>query len=389
MGRLRTALAVLTVMLSAGMGFADDDAPRLTGALSIRDDGGAVKVDVPLSSAVPWKVWVAGEPPRLVLEISGVDLGEMPVSRSQSISEITAERHSPEVSRIIVFLREPLMVDTAEMITIEDGSSRLELSLAPASAAEFLDLAKPLDVAVEPPIKARPVVMIDPGHGGRDPGADAGELNEADLMLEFALKLRDELEATTAFDVVLTRETDIFVPLDERLSRARAAKADVFLSLHADRLAADFGRASGITIYTLAGDAAADADDRQSQRGDTDDILKGVDLSGTSDQLAMALMALQRQDTDPRAAALSLTLIEAFGASGLAVNSRPERQGDFAVLRAADIPSVLIELGFLSSNADLARLTSSEWQTEAAFAIRDGLQQWLQEDAILGQSLRK
>lgn len=393
MGKVLTALMAVAVGMilvsSASLGLAETVAARLSGDVTIEDDGGAVDVIIPLTAPVPWKVWLAGDPPRLVVEIGGVELGDMPDVGSQSISTLETERHSADQSRIVAFLREPLMVDTAEMVTAEDGSARLVLSLAPTTGAAFEDAAKPLDIIEEPPVKPRPVVVIDPGHGGRDPGADAAGQSEANLMLAFGLRLKVDLEATGVFDVVMTRDADVFVPLDARLTRARTADADVFLSLHADRLDVDSGQASGITIYTLSKAFGAAADDRQSQRNSADDILKGVDLSGTGDQVARALMALQRQDTDPRTKALSARLIEAFGASELTVNSRPERQGDFSVLKAADIPSALIELGFLSSDDDLARLTSEKWQSDAALAIRDGLLQWYQEDQLFGQALRK
>lgn len=389
MGRLINVATALILALSAHVVWAETEIARLSDDIVVQDDGGVVEMVVPLTAPVPWKVWLANDPPRLVLEITGVDLGEMPEVTSQSIATLTTERHSPNQSRIIAYLREPLLVDTAEMVTAEDGSAALLLSFATATGAEFQEAAKPLDEPEEPPVKTRPVVVIDPGHGGRDPGADAAGQSEADLMLEFALRLRIDLQATGVFNVVLTRDADIFVPLDTRLTLARAADADVFLSLHADRLQIDAGQASGMTVYTLADNAFADADDRQSQRNGADDILKGVDLSGTGDQVARALMALQRQDTDPRTSALSSTLVQAFTTSGLTVNSRPERQGNFSVLKAADIPSALIELGFLSSEKDLERLKSESWQVEAALAIRDGLLQWYQEDVLLEQALRK
>lgn len=389
MGKIFGALIFSILTLSAHVVWAEGHAVRLSDDIVVEDDGGVVEMMVPLTAPVPWKVWLASDPPRVVLEIAGVDLGEMPDVMSQSIAALATEKHSATQSRIIAYLREPLLVDTAEMITSEDGSALLMLSFATATGTEFQAAAQPLAEPDEPPIKTRPVVVIDPGHGGRDPGADAAGLSEADLMLDFALRLKVDLQATGVFDVVLTRDADVFVPLDARLTMARSAGADVFLSLHADRLGVDAGQASGMTVYTLATDAAPAADDRQSQRNAADDILKGVDLSGTGDQVARALMALQRQDTDPRTAALSSTLVQAFAASGLQVNSRPERQGNFSVLKAADIPSALIELGFLSSDEDLERLKSERWQVEAALAIRDGLLQWYQEDRLLGQALRK
>ena len=191
------------------------------------------------------------------------------------------------------------------------------------------------------------------------------------------------------FDVVLTRESDISLHLEARIGAARDANADVFLSLHADQLAADAGEATGVTFYTLSSKLANEAAMRQLERHGEDGVLKGVDLDGAGDNVAMALMALQQLETEPRTAALSQTLLQSFQAAGLVVNSRPQRQGNFAVLKAADIPSVLIELGFLSSEADLDRLTSENWHIEASAAIRDGLMLWYQEDRLLSERATK
>ncbi len=344
---------------------------------------------VPLSEPVPWSVWLANDPPRLVVELANVQWGALPDPVSQSISEITTERHAPRKSRLIARLREPLAVDVAEMGSRAEGGAELRVTLVPTTGMAFRKLAEPLAAPESAADGQRSVVVIDPGHGGRDPGADAGAVSEAELMLEMAGLLRKDLLATGQFDVVLTREGDEFVPLETRLTRARAAGAEVFLSLHADRLADDAGHASGVTVYTLADHLAAEAADRQTARHGGGDVLKGVDLGGSGDSVALALIGLQRQDTEPRTASLSRMLINAFQAAGLAVNARPERQGDFAVLKAADIPSVLIELGFLSSEADMARLTSERWRIEASRTMRDALLQWKQEDKVRRDAMRK
>lgn len=251
-----------------------------------------------------------------------------------------------------------------------------------ADAFRRLAVAPGSDAGAKAIPGGRTVVALDPGHGGRDPGAMAGGLVEADLMLAVARRLKEVLDGTGRFEVVLTREEDVFVPLETRLTRARAAGADVFLSLHADALEDGDGEASGLTVYRLDEDATDEADAILAARHGGGDILKGLDLTEAGDDVALALLDLARRDTLPRTESLQRTLVEAFRGAGLHVNSRPERAGAFAVLKSAEIPSVLIELGFLSSTRDRERLTAESWQTEAATAVADGLLRWQEEDRI-------
>ena len=338
---------------------------------------------------MPWKTWLADDPPRLIVEFKGLDWNAAPKVSSSSVADVRIERSGPEWSRLVAYLREPLTVMQAEMATDETGAGELRLVLGPTTGAAFRDQAGSLEQPLAEAPRPRTVVVLDPGHGGRDPGAVAGDLTESALMLDFALHLQTMLGETGMFDVVLTRDADDFVPLITRLTRARDAGGDVFLSLHADRLADGSGEASGLTLYSLGRKGVDTASNRTVSRAEPDDMLKGVDLSGAEDEVALALLGLQRLNTDPRTAALSGTLLGAFTASGVEVNSRPERQGNFSVLKAADIPSILIELGFLSSDADLERLTSDEWRDAASAALRDGLMQWVQEDRLLRDAMGK
>ncbi len=225
-------------------------------------------------------------------------------------------------------------------------------------------------------------VALDPGHGGSDPGAEASGLDEASLVLEFAQRLQPVLEETGVFEVVLTRDDDERVALDRRLTVARRAGAEVFISLHADALEDGDGSASGVTVYTLADAEAERANKRLTERHARDDLLTGVDLTGTEDDVALTLLDLARRETMPRSQALAGHIIRSFDAGDLAVNSRPHRHGGFAVLKAADVPSVLVELGFLSSERDRNRLSSAAWLQGAAEAIRDGLLLWYDEDQL-------
>jgi N-acetylmuramoyl-L-alanine amidase len=231
------------------------------------------------------------------------------------------------------------------------------------------------------------MVVLDPGHGGVDPGAQNDGANEADLMLVFARELREVLLRTGEFDVVLTRDSDIFVPLPTRVSIARAAQADLFISLHADALAV--GRATGATVYTLS-DTASDAASRAlAERHNRTDLLSGIDLSDSDDEIAGVLMDLARLETDPRSDALADSMVAGIAAANGVLHSTPRLEAGFAVLKAADIPSVLVELGFMSDQRDLRNLLDAVWRARLQEGMVDALRDWAIADAAEGQLLRQ
>ena len=219
------------------------------------------------------------------------------------------------------------------------------------------------------------------------PGAEFGAIVESDLMLLFAFELRDELRRTGLFDVILTRETDEFVGLDERMRIARNAGAAAFISLHAD--AVPQTHVSGSTAYVLSDKASSEADAKLAARHNRTDIIGGVDLNGHGDEVALVLLEMLRHETEPRAMALAQSLINAIGNQGGDLNSNPLRRGDFAVLRSADIPSVLLELGFLSSQFDRARLSTPQGRGPVISGIVDGLVAWNAEMAAQSALIRQ
>ena len=359
---------------------------------SIEDAHGAVVITVPMTQAVPWRVFTIDNPPRLIVEFEELVFSEQPRLNSASFLGVQAGKSALGVSRIVAVLREPLQVTEAEMTTTEDGAT-LSLRLMPTTAEDFRENAEPPEPAVSFVENSAqndlPKIVVDPGHGGLDPGAEAKGLREADLMLDFALRLQRKLNDEGNFSVVLTRETDVFVPLRDRLRFARASGADVFLSLHADSLAGEDGQASGMTVYTLGEGFASEADRKLAEHHAHSEILAGADLTGVGDDVAVSLLEISRRDVTPRSKALSQALIRAVERAGLKINSRAERQGDFAVLRSADFPSVLVELGFLSSEEERERLISDAWQDEAANAIVEALILWADEDQLRQKALRK
>ena len=223
------------------------------------------------------------------------------------------------------------------------------------------------------------VVVLDPGHGGIDPGAEAGGLREADLMLTFARELREALVRAGGFEVVLTRDADVFVSLDARVRIARQAGADVFLSLHADALPE--GEARGAVIYTLAEEASDAASAALAERHDRADLLAGVDLSDADDLIAGVLMSIARTETQPRTDRLADALVDGVTGAVGRMHRRPRQAAAFSVLRAPDIPSALVELGFMSSPRDLANLRDPDWRARFADGVVAALQGWAAADA--------
>lgn len=365
--------------------------------------GGGVELRLGLTQGVPFRSYTLVEPARLVLDFREVDwrgVSKEVLLNADGISDLRFGGVRPGWSRLVADLAAPMVLDTVEMSVIPDtGAAVLEVALRPATEEEFAaksgaphdprwDLPPP--AAVAPP-RAEPgqgalVVVIDPGHGGIDPGAERNGYQEKDLMLTFARELQETLRRAGGFEVYLTREDDSFVSLERRVAIAHDRGAHVFLSLHADALAE--GGAQGATLHLLAEEASDEASEKLAERHDRDDILSGVDLTGQDDVVASVLLDLARQETKPRGERLAKALLAGLREAGAPLNRRPLREAGFSVLKAADIPSVLIEIGFMSSQRDLDNIANKQWRVVMAAAIRDALRLWAKEDAALSKLVR-
>lgn len=377
---------------------------RLSGKGVVVDSNwGGLDLTIEMTRPVPWRVFTLDQPRRLVIDFSELDWTgldrEAVLYESDKIADLRAGLYRPGWSRLVLDLNAPLAVMQSEMRS-DDGVTRMILGLKSVSDDVFAQEAGVPDaVAAEQtilpvaPVTTRQrgdgplVVVLDPGHGGIDPGASRDGVVEADLMLTFAKELRDVLLRSGGFEIVLTREEDHFVSLEERVRIARRAGADVFLSLHADALAQ--GRATGATVYTLSQEASDVASEKLAERHNRADLLAGVDLSRHDDEVALVLMDLARTNNAPRSNALADALVEGMHSATGSIYKNPRLQAGFSVLKAADIPSVLIELGFMSSPKDLAKMVSPDWRKDAATGIRDALQYWAIQDAAQADLLRK
>ena len=210
---------------------------------------------------------------------------------------------------------------------------------------------------IDGPLDAsRPLVVIDAGHGGKDPGAGAGTLKEKTLTLMLALALRDELLKNGGVRVALTRAGDSYLVLEERPAIARRLGADLFISIHADSTDGD-GSAMGATVYTLSAKGSSQIAERIATRENAADRINGVVMTGQSSAVSAILVDLSQRETQTLSEAFAgLVLREARGIMPLKV---PQPQSAaFAVLKSPDLPSVLFECGYINNTADMARLTS-------------------------------
>lgn len=211
---------------------------------------------------------------------------------------------------------------------------------------------------------ARPLVVIDAGHGGHDPGATGGDVREKALTLALARALRDELLAGGGIRVALTRSDDRFLVLEERAKIARQLGANLFLSIHADS-AGDKDEVSGASIYTLSDTASSEAAARFAERENRADVVNGIALANQDPGVNAILVELSQRRTQQESDAFArLVLREGEGA--LAFHPQARRSASLVVLRAPDVPSVLFEAGFVSNPQDAGRLSSAEGQQRFA-----------------------
>ncbi|MBK5947443.1 N-acetylmuramoyl-L-alanine amidase [Rhodobacter veldkampii DSM 11550] len=368
---------------------------------AIVDEGRGIAVDLGLSQPVPWRVYLLDAPPRLVMDFREVDFSAARSEALEHSDRVVALRWGPirpGWSRLVAELSGPFNVTLAEARTEDEALVRVRLAPAspedfaartgaPASALWDLPQPAPVDAPRRRQTGAEALkIVLDPGHGGIDPGAEADGVSEAVLVLTFARDLQDRLRRA-GMRVVMTREENVFVPLETRMSVARAAGADLFLSLHADALAE--GEAAGATVYLLAEEASEAAAQRLAERHDRADLLAGVDLEGHDDEVAAVLMELARAETAPRSQRLALALEGAIKGAGLKMHKRAIQAAEFSVLKSPDIPSVLLELGFMSSAADRARLIDPVWRGQMADAIVAAIALWARGDAAEAQMIRQ
>lgn len=361
--------------------------PQRAVALDARVAGDAsrTRLVLDLNRTVEVRAYTIANPNRVVVDLPEVTF-DLPVGAGQKarglISAFRYGQLAQGKARIVIDLREPVRIDkTFVLAAVDDQPARLVIDLVRTDTASFLRgaVAPERQQAATPkvhpkpePNDPRPVIVLDPGHGGPDAGAQAitGD-DEKEVVLEVAKKLRDQLNKTGRYRVVMTRHDDTFVALDERVAIARANAASLFISIHADSLSKGAGEASGATIYTLSERASDSEAQRLADKENDADKLAGY-LSEQPDDVANILFDLAHRETKNRSALFARTLAGSLKNSAR-LHKSPLRSAGFVVLKSPDVPSVLLELGYLSSPDDLKQMTSEAWREKVTVSIVEAI----------------
>jgi N-acetylmuramoyl-L-alanine amidase len=302
-------------------------------------------------------------------------------------------------SRLVIFGKGPFLVEKLDVVKDEDGSGyRLAIDITAASAREFdaaladqalstgstVSAGKSTRVGTGPTSKPahRFTVVIDPGHGGVDGGADGvtGAV-EKDVTLAFARELRDQLADVGQYDVFMTRDSDIYLRLDDRVRIARQHEADLFISIHADTISVKSLR--GATVYTVSDKASDPEAQALADRENLSDQFAGMEIKDDSQEVTDILIDLIRRETHSFSMSFAHTLVGQLS-STIGLINHPHREAGFRVLKAPDIPSVLVELGYLSNPKDEAQLLDQKWRDKAAKSIADAVALFAQAHARAG-----
>jgi N-acetylmuramoyl-L-alanine amidase len=289
-------------------------------------------------------------------------------------------------SRIVLDAAEPVKIDKAFVLpAVEDQPARLVVDLVRTSPQAFRDELQRTALTREasndvPVVKAdrlpdpaaetrrqKPVVMLDPGHGGVDSGTISSTgAQEKDVVLAFAFELKKKLEATGKVEVMMTRDDDRFIPLADRVKIARDQTADLFVSIHADSVRQDDVR--GATVYTLSERASDQEAAALAAKENASDAIAGLDLAEDTDEVSDILVDLTRRETKNFSAAFANNLVSELSSTTRMIRN-PHRSARFLVLRAHDVPSVLVEIGYLSNEQDEKLLTSEAWRERVSAAV--------------------
>ena len=348
-------------------------------------DATRTRLVMDLSRSIDIAAFTLADPYRVVIDLPQVIFQFPARTGEQARGLIKAFRYGLVMqggSRIVVDATGPVRIDKAFVVAAADGQpARLVLDLVSTDRASFMrTLAlenRPVREAKKPerdtskrPNDGRPLIVIDPGHGGPDTGtvAASGEMEKA-IVLEFAQTLSEKLEKSGKYRVLMTRTDDRFVPLGDRVRFARHEGAALFVSIHADALAAR-GEADvrGATVYTLSDTASDSEAARLAEDENKADAIAGVDLSSEPEEVAGILVDLAQRETKNFSHHFARTVVGELKTAAK-LHRNPLKSAGFKVLKAPDVPSVLIELGYVSNKQDLKLMTSDAWRTRTSEAV--------------------
>jgi len=348
------------------------------------EEGDRSRFVVELSDPVDVHVFTLTDPNRVVVDMPEVLWRAHDAVRPSGRGPVESYRYGlfrEGNSRFVIDLNAPMRVSAPQFLSPSDGFGfRLVIDLHPQSAEDFiagagwpaelaaLHASAPVTLPTPRPNGGQRVIVLDAGHGGIDPGTHGPSgMLEKTVVLAVAQKLRDLLEATGRYTVLLTRDSDVFIPLRGRVDIARAAKADLLLSLHID--SHEDHSISGASVYTLSEDASDREAAVLAEKENMSDAIAGVDLSAEDSPVASILIDLAQRDTMNRSVRFAETMLSSLHGSTAILPSKPHRSAGFAVLKAPDVPAALVELGYITNQADEREMATEAWRLRVAEAL--------------------
>lgn len=379
---------IILIMLAAALPSEVLAEPSVAQDARLGGDKNRTRFVADLSKEVEFRLFTLADPYRVIVDLpdvkfqfpSGLGKKGRGLVKSYRFGLISSGK-----ARIVIDLNAPVLVDKAFIISPKDGQpARLVVDLAKTDRATFLKSLKSAPVAppqkvakrtAAPPVKRsrkkrKPVIVIDPGHGGIDPGAKSKSgLKEKDIVFAFSRTLRKKLRASRRYTVVLTRDIDTYIPLQDRVSIGRKKDADLFISIHADAIPGrSSNKISGATVYTLS-EKASDAEAKAlATKENLSDVIAGVELAETEDEVTGILIDLAMRETKNLSITFADIVLDALKGK-TPLMKRAHRFAGFRVLKAPDVPSVLIELGYMTNTADTHNLVSKSWREKVSKAL--------------------
>ena len=378
--------ALLLVSLTSLVSYALAAELRLKDA-SFEAAKGHTRFEVAVSERVSFSAMVAASQKQVIIDLPKLD-SDVPSGAGGKGAGIVTGYHynvaKDGKAQIILDTNTPTVISWSTVKPADKGKSpQLMLDLAavdqPAVEAKSADdIETGSATPAQPVIQPKHVIVIDPGHGGIDSGAvSADGVQEKDVVLAYAKALQSALSETGHFDVILTRDGDNLIKLDDRVKFARDHHADLFVAIHADMLN-DRG-VRGTTVYTVSDQASDAVAEALAQKENQSDVLAGVDLGNQKQEVTNTLINLLQRESKAQALHFAKLTVNAIRPV-TEFTSAPMRAANFAVLKAPDVPSVLIELGYLSNTVDKGMLTSPKWRTDMAESMTKAVVGYFKED---------
>lgn len=364
----------------------------------VTSDSARTRLAIDLTGVVEFQVFRLTTPDRVVVDLTNVDFAVSPTAGRAGAGLVRSFRFgafAPGKSRVVIETTGPVKVAATRLLREgAHGRHRLEVELVPSATVDLTEgeVAAAIESvarlkhgddshAQAPPHATRkiPTIVIDPGHGGIDTGAEGAAGSEKDIVLAVARELNRDLLATGRYRVVMTRTSDVFVSLERRLKLSQQQHAQLFISLHTDSLERRelAGAIRGATIYTLSQGASDEQARRLADKENAADLLAGAQLPSerAEDDVKTILYDLLARETDGLALNFRQLMMKQMR-NRIRLSRDPQRSANFVVLRQTETPAVLIELGFISHVEEEKQMRSHEWQRQVASAITAAIEDY-------------